>query len=62
VGGSARSETKVESAHRVRPGDVAAPATLGSFAPIDRKRKNDGDKVEGLTAPYPSPFSLPSSF
>jgi hypothetical protein len=37
VEGSAPSETKEETAHRLRARDVGAPATLGSFAFTDRK-------------------------
>jgi uncharacterized cupin superfamily protein len=36
--GSAPSETKEESAHRVRAGDVGATTTLGSFACTEQKR------------------------
>jgi hypothetical protein len=39
VKGSAPSETKEETAHRVRAGDVGALATLGSFDPTDRKSR-----------------------
>jgi hypothetical protein len=35
VEGSAPFEMKEETAHRVRAGDVGAPATLGSFAHTD---------------------------
>jgi hypothetical protein len=37
VEGLASSETKDETAHRVRAGDVGALATLGSFVPTDWK-------------------------
>jgi hypothetical protein len=47
VEGSAPSETKEEPARRVRAGDVGAPATLGSFAHIDRKK--DGGSISGPT-------------
>jgi hypothetical protein len=33
------SETKEETAHGVRAGDVGAPATLGTFAPLYRKSR-----------------------
>jgi hypothetical protein len=39
VEGSAPSEKKEKTAHRVRAGNVGAPATLGSFAPTDRKNR-----------------------
>jgi hypothetical protein len=35
VKGSALSETKEDTAHRIGAGDVGAPATLGSFARTD---------------------------
>jgi hypothetical protein len=38
VEGSAPSESKEETAHRVGTGDVGAQATLGSFARTDRKK------------------------
>jgi hypothetical protein len=38
VEGSAPTDMK-ETAHRVRAGDVSAPATLGSFVPTDRKSR-----------------------
>jgi hypothetical protein len=38
VEGLAPSETKEETAHRVRTGDVGAPATLGSLpSPTERR-------------------------
>jgi hypothetical protein len=38
VEGSAPSETKEETAHRVGAGDIRAPVTLGSFARTDQKK------------------------
>jgi hypothetical protein len=37
--GSVPSETEEEATHRVRTENMGAPATLGSFAPTDRKNR-----------------------
>jgi hypothetical protein len=39
VEGSVPPEMEKETAHKIRAGDVGAPATLGSIAPTDWKNR-----------------------
>jgi hypothetical protein len=39
VEGSALSETKEAAAQMISAGDIGSPATIGSFASIDRKSR-----------------------
>jgi hypothetical protein len=42
VEGLTPSETKEQTAHRVRAGDIGTVAILGSFAPTDQKSRMTG--------------------